>query len=166
MPAAQNTKTSTKPAAKSAAKPATQAVAKPAAKQSAAAKPAAKAAAKPAVKPVATKAATPAAKPAAKAPAKTTAQAPKATKAAKADGAGKEKVKKPKLVRDSFTMPEAEYEVLGELKKACLKAGFDVKKSELLRIGVAMMRKADVAQLKTTLAGLPPLKAGRPKKTK
>jgi hypothetical protein len=28
-----------------------------------------------------------------------------------------EKLKKPKLVRDSFTMPEAEYAVLGQVKK-------------------------------------------------
>ncbi|OWW22357.1 hypothetical protein [Noviherbaspirillum denitrificans] len=78
----------------------------------------------------------------------------------------KEKVKKPKLVRDSFTMPEAEYAVLGEVKKACLKAGIEVKKSELLRVGVALIRQLDTAKLKEILAGLPTLKAGRPKKNK
>lgn len=80
--------------------------------------------------------------------------------------AQKEKIKKPKLVRDSFTMPEAEYQVLGDVKKACIKAGFEVKKSELLRIGVALIHKMDAAKLKETLASLPPLKAGRPKKEK
>ena len=80
--------------------------------------------------------------------------------------APKEKPKKTKLVRDSFTMPEAEYAVLGEVKKACLKAGVDVKKSELLRIGVALIRQLDVARLKEILADLPTLKAGRPKKNK
>lgn len=78
----------------------------------------------------------------------------------------KEKIKKPKLVRDSFTMPETEYQVLGEVKKACIKAGFEVKKSELLRVGVALIRKMDLAKLKDVLASLPPLKAGRPKKEK
>lgn len=78
----------------------------------------------------------------------------------------KEKPKKPKLVRDSFTMPEAEYAVLGEVKKACLKAGIEVKKSELLRVGVALIRQLDTAKLKEILAGLPALKAGRPKKSK
>lgn len=80
--------------------------------------------------------------------------------------APKEKPKKTKLVRDSFTMPEAEYAVLGEVKKACLKAGVEVKKSELLRIGVALIRQLDVARLKEILADLPTLKAGRPKKNK
>lgn len=78
----------------------------------------------------------------------------------------KEKQKKAKLVRDSFTMPEAEYAVLGEVKKACLKAGVEVKKSELLRVGVALIRQLDIAQLKEIVAGLPALKAGRPKKGK
>ena len=60
-----------------------------------------------------------------------------------------------KLVRDSFTMPEAEYEVLGQVKKACLKAGFEIKKSELLRIGVALISQIDLATLQNVLAGLP-----------
>ncbi len=77
-----------------------------------------------------------------------------------------EKVKKAKLVRDSFTMPEAEYAALGEVKKACLKAGFEVKKSELLRIGVALVRKLTLAALKQEVGVLAPLKAGRPRKEK
>ncbi len=77
-----------------------------------------------------------------------------------------EKIKKPKLVRDSFTMPEAEYAALGEVKKACLKAGFEVKKSELLRIGVALVRKMALAVLKQEVGALAPLKPGRPPKQK
>jgi hypothetical protein len=113
--------------------------------------PAAAAKAGPAAKP-----ATPAAKPVAQ-PAK-----PKA----KPEADAKEKSKKEKLVRDSFTMPEAEYQVLGDVKKACLKAGIDVKKSELLRVGVALIRQLDTARLKEILGTLPTLKAGRPKKSK
>lgn len=78
----------------------------------------------------------------------------------------KEKAKKPKLVRDSFTMPETEYAVLGQVKKTCLKAGIEVKKSELLRAGVALIEGLDIEQLKMVLASLTPLKAGRPKKDK
>ncbi|MFT5588901.1 MAG: hypothetical protein ACI9ZF_001072 [Bradyrhizobium sp.] len=78
----------------------------------------------------------------------------------------KEKVKKAKLIRDSFTMPEMEYAVLGEVKKNCLKAGFEVKKSELLRIGVVLIRDLDLAALKSAVGALSPLKAGRPRKEK
>lgn len=76
----------------------------------------------------------------------------------------KGKPKKPKMVRDSFTMPENEYKVLGDVKRVCLKAGIEVKKSELLRVGVEILRQMDLEKLKTTLAGLAPVKAGRPKK--
>jgi len=85
---------------------------------------------------------------------------------AKPEADVKEKSKKAKLVRDSFTMPEAEYAVLGEVKKACLKAGIEVKKSELLRVGVALIRQLDILRLKEILGSLPTLKAGRPKKSK
>ncbi|MFT5532704.1 MAG: hypothetical protein ACI8WM_000101 [Burkholderiaceae bacterium] len=78
----------------------------------------------------------------------------------------KEKSKKEKLIRDSFTMPEIEYAVLGNVKKNCLKAGFEVKKSELLRIGVALIRDLDLAALKIAAAALSPLKPGRPRKEK
>lgn len=87
--------------------------------------------------------------------------------AAKAAGAEpKEKVRKPKLVRDSFTMPEAEYAVLGKVKKACLAAGVEVKKSQLLRLGLALLNKTEMPALKKMIAELTPLKAGRPKKEK
>ncbi len=86
--------------------------------------------------------------------------------AAKVKPVEKEKQRKPKLVRDSFTMPEDEYAVLGEVKKACLKAGVEVKKSELLRVGVSLIRQLDSVKLKAALDALPALKAGRPKKQK
>ncbi|QRX82350.1 hypothetical protein [Glaciimonas sp. PAMC28666] len=78
----------------------------------------------------------------------------------------KVKARKAKLVRDSFTMPEDEYQVLSDVKKACLKAGLAVKKSELLRIGVALIKQLDNAKLKAAIASLPLVKAGRPKKEK
>lgn len=69
---------------------------------------------------------------------------------------------RPLLVRDSFTMPEQEYAVLAEVKSACLRAGIEVKKSELLRVGVALLGQVDTATLKAVLAALPQLKTGRP----
>jgi hypothetical protein len=77
----------------------------------------------------------------------------------------RDKPRKPKLVRDSFTMPESEYAKLGEVKKACLKSGYEVRKSELLRVGVALVGQMDLDDLKDLLAALPPLKAGRPPKS-
>ncbi|NHZ87878.1 hypothetical protein F2P45_02355 [Massilia sp. CCM 8733] len=150
-----------------AAKPA---AAKPIAAKSIAAKPVAArtapvkpAAAKPASKPAAVK--SEAAKPAPKRSAATPAKAaPKqAAPAAEGDVGARDKARKAKLVRDSFTMPEQEYAVLGQVKKACLKAGFEIKKSELLRIGVALISDLDIATLQKVLSSLPQLKTGRPK---
>ena len=78
----------------------------------------------------------------------------------------KEKIKRTKLVRDSFTMPETEYAVLSNVKKACISAGIEAKKSQLLRVGLILLSKTNVANLKTLLENLEPLKAGRPKKEK
>jgi len=103
-----------------------------------------------------------------KAPAKTEAVTPPVKKPAIAKSLppAEEKLKKPKLVRDSFTMPEAEYAVLGQVKKACLKAGIEVKKSQLLRIGLVLLNNTDIPSLRKLINDLSPLKAGRPKKEK
>lgn len=74
------------------------------------------------------------------------------------------KAKKVKLVRDSFTMPGHEYQVLQDIKKAALKAGVELKKSDLLRIGVGMLKNFSVTQLDKARAALTKLSAGRPKK--
>lgn len=125
------------------------------------AKTATKPAAKPAVKPAAKKPVAKAAKPVTK-----PAVSVKVQKTAAKPVEVKEKVKKPKLVRDSFTMPEAEYQVLSDVKKAFLKTGVSVKKSELLRAGVALIRGMELGKLNTVIAALAPIKAGRPKKEK
>ena len=160
-----------KPAVRAtAAKPAVKPAVKAPAKTPAAKKPAVKkVAAKPAVaakKPVA-KAVAPALKkplaPIAKAVVKPVTK-PAAKAVAKIEKKAELKLKKVKQVRDSFTMPETEYEVLGQVKKACLKAGFEIKKSDLLRIGVSLIKNLETGKLKTLLAGLTPLKVGRPKK--
>lgn len=84
----------------------------------------------------------------------------------KAAPAKAEKPKKPKLVRDSFTMPEDEYALLAKIKKQCVAAGFEIKKSELLRIGVSLLAGMDPKKLQSAQKSLPELKAGRPKKQK
>jgi hypothetical protein len=72
------------------------------------------------------------------------------------------KAKKPKLVRDSFTIPKTEYGVLDELKQRATALARPVKKSELLRAGIkALAAMNDVAFL-VALAEVPAIKTGRP----
>jgi hypothetical protein len=96
-----------------------------------------------------------------------------ARKSALAKGAAKPEKKqkkekkadnKIKVVRDSFTMPQSDYELIAELKQKALKAGLHVKKSELLRASLQTFSKLSVAQLKRAISGLEKIKTGRPKK--
>ena len=76
------------------------------------------------------------------------------------------KAKKPKLVRDSFTIPKDEYVVIESLKTRAGKLGQAVKKSELLRAGVKALAAMSDIQFKAALNNVPTIKTGRPKSSK
>ncbi|MES2688008.1 MAG: hypothetical protein V4706_14395 [Pseudomonadota bacterium] len=92
--------------------------------------------------------------PIAKKPASKPAAAPKTEKPVKP--------KKPKLVRDSFTIPKAEYVVLDELKQRAGGLAKPVKKSELLRAGIKALAAMPDAAFLTALNNVPAIKTGRP----
>ena len=123
-----------------------------------------KVAPKPALKKVVKKAA-PRAKAPVKKVAKVAVKAVPAKKAvAKPKAAKPVKDKKPKLVRDSFTIPKAEYSVLAELKQRAGKLGSPVKKSELLRAGIKALAAMADSALVAALKAVPAVKTGRPAK--
>ena len=72
------------------------------------------------------------------------------------------KLRKPKPVRDSFTMPRAEYELIDLLKRRAQGRGHKVKKSELLRAGILALADMADAQLFAAIAAVPVIKTGRP----
>lgn len=74
------------------------------------------------------------------------------------------KAKKPKQIRDSFTMPKTEYAVLAELKERAASLTYSVKKSELLRAGIKALAAMTDANLLSALKAVPTIKTGRPKK--
>lgn len=76
-----------------------------------------------------------------------------------------EKVKKPKLIRDSFTIPKPEYVVLDALKERAGKLARGVKKSELLRAGIKALAAMPDAAFLAALAAVPTIKTGRPAAT-
>ena len=135
--------------------------------------PARKAASKPAVSKTATPKAPAAKKPAAKAPAtkrtaskaivaKPAAAKPVAAKPTKAEA----KPKKPKLVRDSFTIPKDEYAGIDTLKERSVALGRPAKKSELLRAGLMALLAMSPNALHAALEAVPTIKTGRPKSDK
>jgi hypothetical protein len=137
------------------------ATAKPTASRTAAKKTAAKPASKPLVK-VAIKAkkAVAPTKPATRKPAAKAFAIP-AVEVAEPNSA---KAKKPKMVRDSFTFPKAEYAVLDGLKMRAAKLGSPAKKTELLRAGIKAIAAMQDAAFVAALKSVPSLKTGRPAK--
>jgi hypothetical protein len=83
---------------------------------------------------------------------------PVVTKANQEMPAKKDKPKKVKKVRDSFSMPEADYANLAVLKQKCIDAGVPVKKSDLLRAGLLSLNKLSNASL---VAVVKKLQAGK-----
>ncbi len=121
-------------------------------------------AAKLAATPKAVATSAPAAKPVApKTPAAKKAAAPKPAKAPAASAAKETKAKKPKLVRDSFTIPKDEYAVIEVLKERATALAQPVKKSELLRAGLKLLAGLSDTALRNALVSVPSIKTGRPK---
>lgn len=91
-------------------------------------------------------------------------EAVKTVKPPKVKAVKEKTIKKQKVVRDSFTMPQSEYQKIDNIKVLCLKASLPVKKSEVLRAGLKALCAMDETQLKNALNGLDKIKTGRPNK--
>lgn len=145
------------------AQPPKTAAKKVAAKKGSAQKPAAK---QPAVKaPAVKKAAAPKAVSAKAAPAAKPAKPVKSAKPVKPVKAPK--VTKPvklKIVRDSFTMPEADFALIEQIKQRALGWKQPAKKSEVLRAALQALQALPDAKVRQLLSGLTPIKKGRPQK--
>ncbi|SDR61748.1 hypothetical protein [Paraburkholderia tuberum] len=78
----------------------------------------------------------------------------------------RKQVGREKVVRDTFTMPRADYEKIAVLKQRCLDAGVDVKKSELLRAALLLLESEPTKRLLAAVTAVEPVKTGRPPKSK
>ena len=74
------------------------------------------------------------------------------------------KIKKPKLVRDSFTFPKDEYLAIAGLKQKALNLKHSAKKSEILRAGLKLLNGLNDKAFLAALSKVPALKTGRPAK--
>lgn len=86
---------------------------------------------------------------------------------AEADGNEREVVKpekeQVKVVRDSFTMPQADYELIKLLKKRSLKSGIETNKSEILRAGLMALNQMTEDDFLNKIETVEKVKTGRPK---
>lgn len=83
-------------------------------------------------------------------------KAPKAVKPAKV-------AKAPKVVRDSFTMPQSDFDIIDRIKLRAIEWKQPVKKSEVLRAALHALEALSDAKVRALLTGLAPIKKGRPK---
>lgn len=74
------------------------------------------------------------------------------------------KLKNGKVIRDSFTMPEAEHKLITAIKKRCIAKGLAVKKSEVLRAALCGFASQSDDYIKAALGSLDIIKTGRPAK--
>jgi hypothetical protein len=67
-----------------------------------------------------------------------------------------------KVIRDSFTIPGDEYELIARVKRRCMKAGISANKSEVLRAGLAALDAMPDRELAKLFQDLTRVKTGRP----
>ncbi|WP_249744901.1 hypothetical protein [Burkholderia pyrrocinia] len=78
----------------------------------------------------------------------------------------KDRLKKEKVVRDTFTMPRSDYEKITVLIQRCLAAGISVNKGELLRAGLILLASAPQKHLLAAVSAVERVKTGRPPKSR
>lgn len=66
------------------------------------------------------------------------------------------------MVRDSFTMPQNDYQRIKTLKSRLLARGQEIKKSEVLRAGLLALEALSDSQLEKVASQVERLKTGRP----
>lgn len=70
-----------------------------------------------------------------------------------------------KVVRDSFTMPQTDYELITTLKNRSLNSGVAATKSEILRAGLLALEQMNETAFLDKIRIVEKIKTGRPKQT-
>lgn len=70
---------------------------------------------------------------------------------------------KKKTIRDSFTMPQDDYDLIKVIKDRCLASGIVLNKGEVIRAGLRTLNDLSVDELKQAVSNIERVKQGRPK---
>ena len=71
---------------------------------------------------------------------------------------------KKRVIRDSFTLPESDYELIKTLKSRYLSLAINVNKSEVIRAGLHALNQMSDPELVSVIESLIRVKTGRPGK--
>lgn len=70
--------------------------------------------------------------------------------------------KKEKVIRDSFTLPSGDYELIATIRQRCLKSAVNATKSEVIRAGLHILQSLSDEELIRAIESLEKVKTGRP----
>lgn len=68
-----------------------------------------------------------------------------------------------RVIRDSFTLPAKDYELISKIRQRCLQAAVNVTKSEVIRAGLHALNQLPDKDLLQVIESLTKVKTGRPK---
>jgi hypothetical protein len=69
---------------------------------------------------------------------------------------------KTKVIRDSFTLPSGDYELIATLQQRCLHSAVNANKSEIIRAGLQILNRMSDEELVEAINSLEKVKTGRP----
>jgi hypothetical protein len=74
----------------------------------------------------------------------------------------KELPKKERVIRDSFTLPSGDYDLIAAIRQRCLGSAVNVTKSEVIRAGLHALIEMPEEDLLKLVSNLEKVKTGRP----
>lgn len=74
----------------------------------------------------------------------------------------KEQVSKERVIRDSFTLPSGDYELIAAIRQRCLSSALNATKSEVIRAGLHALLEMPEEELIRLVSNLEKVKTGRP----
>ncbi len=74
----------------------------------------------------------------------------------------KEQPKKERVIRDSFTLPSGDYDLIAAIRQRCLSSAVNVTKSEVIRAGLHALMEMPEEDLIRLVGSLEKVKTGRP----
>lgn len=73
-----------------------------------------------------------------------------------------DRAKKERVIRDSFTLPTVDYELIAALRQRCLNSAVSATKSEIVRAGLHVLSDLSDQELMAAISHLAKVKTGRP----
>lgn len=70
--------------------------------------------------------------------------------------------KKERVIRDSFTLPSGDYELIAAVRQRCLNSAININKSEVIRVGLHALMAMPEEDLVELVNNLEKVKPGRP----